>query len=262
MASEIEAARQLLHFVCDRIDQGERCDKEASMVKYFASEMSERVTSEALQILGGAGYTKLHAVERYWRDARLTKIFEGTSEIQRSIIARAELAAEPVERVRGADGKFLKTNPVAAPDDAAGGAEAQDIAAPPAEPKPWEAAPNTWKKEVAQLYGALPEPVRQEIHRREEDFHKGIAQYRDAAAFGNSMFEDISPHFDVMRQVETHLIQRHYDGFLRKGRIRGRFNRPGGQGAAAGGNQILWLLVIAAILLIGGIVYFQVSKGG
>lgn len=87
MASEIEAARQLLHFVCDRIDQGERCDKEASMVKYFASEMSERVTSEALQIFGGAGYTTLHAAERYWRDARLTKIFEGTSEIQLRIIS-------------------------------------------------------------------------------------------------------------------------------------------------------------------------------
>jgi acyl-CoA dehydrogenase len=87
MASEIEAARQLLHYVCDRIDQGERCDKEASMVKYFASEMSERVTSEALQVFGGAGYTTLHAVERYWRDARLTKIFEGTSEIQLRIIS-------------------------------------------------------------------------------------------------------------------------------------------------------------------------------
>ena len=87
MASEIEASRQLLHFVCDKIDQGLRCDQEASMVKYLASEMSERVTSEALQILGGAGYTKLHAVERYWRDARLTKIFEGTSEIQLRIIS-------------------------------------------------------------------------------------------------------------------------------------------------------------------------------
>ena len=73
--------------MCECIDSGERCDKEASMVKYFASEMSERVTSEALQILGGAGYTKLHAVERYWRDARLTKIFEGTSEIQLRIIS-------------------------------------------------------------------------------------------------------------------------------------------------------------------------------
>ena len=87
MATEIEAARQLLYFVCDRIDAGERCDKEAAMVKYFASEMSERVTSEALQILGGAGYTTLHAVERHWRDARLTKIFEGTSEIQLRIIS-------------------------------------------------------------------------------------------------------------------------------------------------------------------------------
>ena len=87
MAAETEASRQLLHFVCDKIDQGLRCDQEASMVKYLASEMSERVTSEALQILGGAGYTKLHAVERYWRDARLTKIFEGTSEIQLRIIS-------------------------------------------------------------------------------------------------------------------------------------------------------------------------------
>ena len=87
MATDVEAARQFLYYVCDKIDCGERCDKEASMVKYFASEMSERVTSDALQILGGAGYTKLHAVERHWRDARLTKIFEGTSEIQLRIIS-------------------------------------------------------------------------------------------------------------------------------------------------------------------------------
>ena len=87
MATEIEAARQLMYYVCDQIDQEKRCDKEASMVKLFASEMAERVTSEALQIHGGAGYTKLHAVERYWRDARLTKIFEGTSEIQLRIIS-------------------------------------------------------------------------------------------------------------------------------------------------------------------------------
>ena len=87
MAAEIEAARQLLYFVCTEIDQGRRCDKEASMVKLFASEMAERVTSEAIQIFGGAGYTTHCAVERYWRDARLTKIFEGTSEIQRRIIS-------------------------------------------------------------------------------------------------------------------------------------------------------------------------------
>jgi alkylation response protein AidB-like acyl-CoA dehydrogenase len=87
MASEIEASRQLLYSVCNAIDSGERADLESSMVKYIASEMAERVTSEALQIHGGAGYTKLHAVERYWRDARLTKIFEGTSEIQLRIIS-------------------------------------------------------------------------------------------------------------------------------------------------------------------------------
>jgi alkylation response protein AidB-like acyl-CoA dehydrogenase len=87
MAADIEASRQLMYFVCNEIDSGRRCDKEASMVKLVASEMSERVTSEALQIHGGAGYTKLHAVERHWRDARLTKIFEGTSEIQLRIIS-------------------------------------------------------------------------------------------------------------------------------------------------------------------------------
>ncbi|MBX6425054.1 MAG: acyl-CoA dehydrogenase family protein [Variibacter sp.] len=87
MATEIEAARQLLYFVCRLIDTGERCDKEAAMAKLQATEMAERVTSEALQIHGGAGYTTLHAVERYWRDARLTKIFEGTSEIQMRIIS-------------------------------------------------------------------------------------------------------------------------------------------------------------------------------
>ena len=87
MATQIEAARQLNFHVCTQIDQGLRCDTEAAMSKLFASEMSERVCSEALQILGGAGYTTHHAVERYWRDARLTKIFEGTSEIQLKIIS-------------------------------------------------------------------------------------------------------------------------------------------------------------------------------
>lgn len=104
MATEIEAARQLLYFVCNEIDQGRRCDKEASMAKFYASEMAERVTSEGLQILGGAGYTTLHAMERYWRDARLTKIFEGTSEIQQRIISdhllggRSEIDRQIAER--------------------------------------------------------------------------------------------------------------------------------------------------------------------
>src|SRR5580693_969594 len=87
MATEVEAARQLMYYVCSEIDAGRAGRVETSMVKYFASEMAERVTSEALQIFGGAGYTTLHPIERYWRDARLTKIFEGTSEIQQRIIA-------------------------------------------------------------------------------------------------------------------------------------------------------------------------------
>ena len=91
MATEVEAARSLMYAVCQKIDQGVRCDTEAAMVKLFASEMSERVTSEGLQIHGGAGYTTHFAAERYWRDARLTKIFEGTSEIQKRIISDALL---------------------------------------------------------------------------------------------------------------------------------------------------------------------------
>jgi alkylation response protein AidB-like acyl-CoA dehydrogenase len=87
MATEIEAARQLMYFVCTELDAGRRCRAEISMAKYFAAEMAERVTSEAMQIYGGAGYTTLFPIERYWRDARLTKIFEGTSEIQQRIIA-------------------------------------------------------------------------------------------------------------------------------------------------------------------------------
>jgi alkylation response protein AidB-like acyl-CoA dehydrogenase len=91
MATEVEAARQLMYYVCSEIDAGRAGRVETSMVKYFASEMAEKVTSEALQIFGGAGYTTLHPIERYWRDARLTKIFEGTSEIQQRIIADALL---------------------------------------------------------------------------------------------------------------------------------------------------------------------------
>ena len=87
MATDIEAARQLMYSVCRKIDTGVRCDLDASMVKLFATEMAERVTSEAIQIHGGAGYTTHHAVERHWRDARLTKIFEGTSEIQLRVIS-------------------------------------------------------------------------------------------------------------------------------------------------------------------------------
>ncbi len=97
MASEIEAARALMYDVCTKMDAGQTCDKEAAMLKWFAAEMAERVTSNGLQIFGGAGYTKLYAVERYWRDARLTKIFEGTSEIQLRIVSD-RLLGKPTQR--------------------------------------------------------------------------------------------------------------------------------------------------------------------
>ena len=92
MATHVEAARQLYYYDAQRLDDGEDADHEASMAKLFATEMAERVTSDALQIYGGNGYTTEHAVERYWRDARLTTIFEGTSEIQRRIISDRVLA--------------------------------------------------------------------------------------------------------------------------------------------------------------------------
>lgn len=97
MATEVEAARQLMYHVCTELDSGRPARAEISMVKLFAAEMAERVTSEALQIFGGAGYTTLYPIERYWRDARLTKIFEGTSEIQQRIIADV-LLGKPTRR--------------------------------------------------------------------------------------------------------------------------------------------------------------------
>lgn len=97
MAAEIEASRQLMYYVANELDNRRRLDMETSMVKWHATEMAERVTSQALQIFGGAGYTKLNAVERYWRDARLTKIFEGTSEIQLRIISD-RLLGKPTTR--------------------------------------------------------------------------------------------------------------------------------------------------------------------
>ena len=87
MATEIEAARALTYKVAQQIDDGHPAEKEAAMVKLFATEMAERVTSAGLQIHGGNGYTTERAIQRYWRDARLTTIFEGTSEIQRKIIS-------------------------------------------------------------------------------------------------------------------------------------------------------------------------------
>jgi alkylation response protein AidB-like acyl-CoA dehydrogenase len=88
MAVDIEAARQLAHYACRMKDTGKRCDLEAGMAKVFAAEMAERVTSEAMQIHGGYGYSREFRVQRYWRDARVFRIFEGTSEIQYDVIAK------------------------------------------------------------------------------------------------------------------------------------------------------------------------------
>lgn len=92
MATEIEAARQLTYFAAARKDSGKRCDLEAGMAKLYASDMVERVTSNALQVHGGYGYAKEYSVSRYWRDGRLFRVFEGTSEIQREVIARRILS--------------------------------------------------------------------------------------------------------------------------------------------------------------------------
>ncbi|MGA9997436.1 MAG: acyl-CoA dehydrogenase [Pyrinomonadaceae bacterium] len=88
MATQIEAARLLMYRAAFLKDQGKRVTKESSMAKLYASEMSVRVCEEAIQIHGGYGYTKDYPPEKYWRDSKLCTIGEGTSEIQRIIIAR------------------------------------------------------------------------------------------------------------------------------------------------------------------------------
>jgi butyryl-CoA dehydrogenase len=89
MATQIEAARQLVWHAAVLRDASEPCLKEASMAKLFASEMAERVCSDAIQIHGGYGYVTDFPVERIWRDVRVCQIYEGTSDIQRLVIGRA-----------------------------------------------------------------------------------------------------------------------------------------------------------------------------
>ncbi len=88
MATEISAARLLVLRAAALADAGERFTREASMAKLFASEVAMRATSKAIQIHGGYGYTRDFPVERYFRDAKLCEIGEGTSEVQRMVIAR------------------------------------------------------------------------------------------------------------------------------------------------------------------------------
>jgi butyryl-CoA dehydrogenase len=89
MATRIEAARGLVHGAAERKDTGRPCIKEASMAKLFASEMAEKVCSDAIQIHGGYGYLADFPVERIYRDVRVCQIYEGTSDVQRMVISRS-----------------------------------------------------------------------------------------------------------------------------------------------------------------------------
>jgi len=89
MAMKIEAARQLILHAAAMKDAGLPCLKEAAMAKLFASEMAERVVSDAMQVFGGYGYVADFPVERIYRDVRVCQIYEGTSDIQKILIARA-----------------------------------------------------------------------------------------------------------------------------------------------------------------------------
>jgi alkylation response protein AidB-like acyl-CoA dehydrogenase len=99
MATEIDAARLLVYRAAWAKQSGLPHTAEGAKAKLFASEMARRQTAEAIQILGGYGYTKEFPLERYFRDAKVTEIYEGTSEIQRLVIARQLLGVrQPVAR--------------------------------------------------------------------------------------------------------------------------------------------------------------------
>ncbi len=90
MGTQVEAARALTYSVARMIDAGEKdFSKEAAMAKLFASDVAMFVTTEAVQVFGGYGYMKEYPVEKYMRDAKITQLYEGTSEIQRNVIGRA-----------------------------------------------------------------------------------------------------------------------------------------------------------------------------
>ena len=86
-ATDVDASALLIYRAAWTRDQGKRYTLEAAQAKLFASEMAQRVTNKALQIHGGYGYSREYNVERYFRDARITEIYEGTSEIQKMVIA-------------------------------------------------------------------------------------------------------------------------------------------------------------------------------
>ena len=101
MATEIDAARLLVHRAAWLKQQGQPHSAEGAKAKLFASEMARRQTGEAIQVLGGYGYSKEFPVERYYRDAKITEIYEGTSEAQRIVIARSLLGQAERTAVAG-----------------------------------------------------------------------------------------------------------------------------------------------------------------
>jgi alkylation response protein AidB-like acyl-CoA dehydrogenase len=101
MSTEIDAARLLVHRAAWLKEEGKPHTEAGAKAKLYASEMARRQTAEAIQILGGYGYTKEFPVERYYRDAKITEIYEGTSEIQRLVIARSILGLKQRELAAG-----------------------------------------------------------------------------------------------------------------------------------------------------------------
>jgi len=94
MATEIEAVRLMVYNAARMKDAGVNFVKEAAMTKLFSSQVAERVTSLAIEIYGGYGFTKDYPVEKYWRDSKIGKIYEGTSNMQLATIAKLVLGGK------------------------------------------------------------------------------------------------------------------------------------------------------------------------
>jgi len=91
MATEVDASRLLVYRAASFVDSGRPYGTEGAMAKLFASETASRVAGKAIQIHGGYGYTESYPVERHYRDAKITELYEGTSEVQRMVISRSAL---------------------------------------------------------------------------------------------------------------------------------------------------------------------------
>lgn len=129
--------------------------------------------------------------------------FKTDNDTTDEVVAEEGEAEVSGERQRGPNGKFLaKANGQAAAEPAE--ALAAEQTAQTVAPKPHDAVPNTWKKEFGTEFGKLPENVRQEIHRREQDFLRGIGQYKEAAGFGQTIAQELLPYQQIMQQHNAH----------------------------------------------------------